>query len=198
MLSPENIIQAAFHEIHRSGFRSASLDAILTHAGVTKGALYHHFPNKTALGYAVVDEVICKILLQRWLEPVEAADDPIAALEEILVGMGFEEMALACQAGCPLNNLAQEMSPVDEGFRRRLHSIYQRWQDGLAEALRRGQRNRLVRADIDPGKTALFFVASFEGGVGMAKNAKDPKVLEATRDSMLRYLGTLKVSQEGP
>ena len=52
----EKLLQAAFQEIYRSGFQAASLDNIIASAGVTKGALYHHFPSKKALGYAVVDE----------------------------------------------------------------------------------------------------------------------------------------------
>ena len=32
------------------------LDDVVAATGLTKGALYHHFPNKQALGYAVVDE----------------------------------------------------------------------------------------------------------------------------------------------
>jgi TetR/AcrR family transcriptional repressor of nem operon len=61
----KRLLQAAFHEIHRSGFRSADVDAILAKAGVTKGALYYHFDNKEALGYAVVDEVIASNLHQK-------------------------------------------------------------------------------------------------------------------------------------
>src|SRR6202041_3327316 len=59
------LLQAAFQEMHRSGFRSADLDAILAAAGVTKGALYYHFDNKKALRYAVVDEVIASNLRQK-------------------------------------------------------------------------------------------------------------------------------------
>jgi len=40
------LLQAAFEEMYRSGYRSADLDAILSAAGVTKGALYYHFDNK--------------------------------------------------------------------------------------------------------------------------------------------------------
>jgi len=40
----EKILDAAFHEIHRYGFQSASLANILERTGLTKGALYHHFP----------------------------------------------------------------------------------------------------------------------------------------------------------
>jgi AcrR family transcriptional regulator len=47
-------------------FRSADVNAILAAAGVTKGALYHHFENKEALGYAVVDEVIASRTREKW------------------------------------------------------------------------------------------------------------------------------------
>lgn len=61
----ERLLQAAFREIYRSGFQSASLDTILAAAGVTKGALYYHFDSKEALGYAVVEEVIAPTSARR-------------------------------------------------------------------------------------------------------------------------------------
>ncbi len=70
------LLQAAFEEMYRSGFRSADLDAILATAGVTKGALYYHFDNKEALGYAVVDEVIANNLHQKWVRPLRNAKNP--------------------------------------------------------------------------------------------------------------------------
>ncbi len=39
------LLLAAFEEMHCQGFRSSSLDNILAKTGVTKGALYHHFPS---------------------------------------------------------------------------------------------------------------------------------------------------------
>jgi len=46
----ERLLQAAFREIHRSGFQSAGIDTILAATNVTKGALYYHFESKEALG----------------------------------------------------------------------------------------------------------------------------------------------------
>src|SRR5262245_46602053 len=40
-LTRENLLQAAFWEMYRNGFRAADLDAILKKARVTKGARYH-------------------------------------------------------------------------------------------------------------------------------------------------------------
>src|ERR1700722_3907790 len=78
------LLQAAFQEMHRSGFRNADLDAILATAGVTKGALHYHFDNKEALGYAVVDEVIANISLEKWVRPLQNATNPIDTLVGIV------------------------------------------------------------------------------------------------------------------
>src|SRR2546422_9784373 len=62
----KKLLQAAFEEIYRRGFQGASLETILAAAGVTKGALYHHFPDKAALGYFVGVEGVKSLLLARW------------------------------------------------------------------------------------------------------------------------------------
>ena len=81
----DKLLHAAFTEIYRNGFQGASLDVILRKAGVTKGALYHHFPDKSALGYAVVDEVVKGLLLERWLGVLERqTGDPLTALQRML------------------------------------------------------------------------------------------------------------------
>ena len=66
----ERLLQAAFKEVYNSGFQGTDLDTILDSAGVTKGALYHHFENKESLGYAIVDEVITGITLEKWVRPL--------------------------------------------------------------------------------------------------------------------------------
>jgi TetR/AcrR family transcriptional repressor of nem operon len=74
------LLQAAFREVYRSGFQSAGLNAILAAAGVTKGALYHHFGSKEALGYAIVEEIIAPDNRGQWLRPLQNCEDPIDAL----------------------------------------------------------------------------------------------------------------------
>src|SRR5713101_7434306 len=85
-LTRQSLLQAAFQEIYRSGFQAASLDNMLSKAGVTKGALYHHFGSKEELGYAVVDELIREHILDRWVRSLEKAENPIDALFAIVRG----------------------------------------------------------------------------------------------------------------
>ena len=186
------LLDAAYEEIYQHGFQAASLDNILARTGVTKGALYHHFKNKQALGYAVVDEVIRPQIREAWIEPLLSADDPIAGLKAVYLRAREERGELACQCGCPLNNLAQEMSPLDEGFRQRIHSAFQSWQQGISQALRHGQVTGTVRADLDTDKTATFLLASLEGTVGLAKNSQNAAVFEATQYSLEHFLDSLR------
>jgi AcrR family transcriptional regulator len=56
---------------------------ILAATNVTKGALYHHFESKEALGYAIVDEIVAKLVRDRWLSPLLGNGEPI----DVLIGI---------------------------------------------------------------------------------------------------------------
>jgi len=139
------ILQAAYEEIHVRGFQAASLSKILANTNVTKGALYHYFPTKLALGYAVVDEILTEHIQQQWVQPLLEADDPISSFKKIIMQSGGEITEEDIQCGCPLNNLAQEMAPIDEGFRSRVEAVYRSWRKGIENALLKGQEKGFVK-----------------------------------------------------
>jgi AcrR family transcriptional regulator len=184
------LLRAAFQEVHRSGFQGTDLDTILRAAGVTKGALYHHFENKDALGYALVDEFLMELTREKWLRPLQEAADPLEALGRIVRTTSLAPRDV--ENGCPVNNLALEMAPLDEGFRRRVSRVFEEWTNGVAAALRSGQRRDLVRAGLDPREAATFFIAAYEGFISLAKAAQDPDVLASGRRSLLRHLESLR------
>ena len=186
------ILLAAFEEIHEKGFQSASLANILIRTGLTNGAQYHHFPNKQALGYAVVDELVAEKIRQDWQAPLEGAGNPIDALVAIIEKAGSIINERDIQLGCPGNNLAQEMSPVDEGFRIRIETIMSNWRGSIADALREGQAKGHVRLDIDPNGTGVMLVATLEGCMGLAKNAQDREILMQCGESLIYFLNSLR------
>ncbi len=190
----ERLLQAAFREVYRSGFQSASLDTILAAAGVTKGALYYHFGSKEVLGHAIVEEVIAKLTRERWSLPLQRGkdNDPIDAL--IGVVRAIPARPRDVRDGCPLVNLAQEMSRLDEQFRKRLERIFHAWQEGIATALRRGQSQGTVRRDLVPEETASFLIAMVEGYEVLAKNAQDVKVWNMGISNIVGWLSSLRAS----
>jgi len=188
----KRILEAAFMEIYRKGFQGMRLDDVLKTTELTKGALYHHFPNKRALGYAVVDEVILPIMDEMWLEPLKKASDPMQGLIDVVEQLPEMKPPEIIEYGCPLNNLAQEMSPLDEGFRQRLDYVFRLWHDVTEEALERAKHQGKIRESIDCDETATFIMAALEGCIGIAKNAQSIERLRACNRGLVDYLHSLK------
>jgi TetR/AcrR family transcriptional repressor of nem operon len=189
----ESLLDAAAQEIHQHGFQAASLKRILENTGFTKGALYHHFPTKQALGYAVVEERLSALIREIWIEPLRTYQDPIEGMKAVIhqarSSIGDDTLLTL---GCPLNNLAQEMSSIDEGFRQRIHNVYTIWHRSIVEALCRGQGAGIVRDDIDSDSVAMFIISTIEGAVGMAKNAQRDEILVSTMRAAFDYLDSIR------
>jgi TetR/AcrR family transcriptional regulator, transcriptional repressor for nem operon len=186
----ERLLRTAFREIYRSGFQSASLDTILASTGVTKGALYYHFKSKQALGYAVVEEVIAPDNYGQWVRPLQSGKNPIDTLIGIVQGISVRPEAV--RGGCQLINLAQEMSPLDAGFRKRLAIIFDAWREAVASVLREGQTHGSVRRDVEPADAAGLLIAMVEGYGSLAKNAQDPRVMKAGIRNIVDWLRSLR------
>ena len=195
--SPENtrqrILDAAFGEFYKNGFQGGSLNRIVDDAATTKGALFHHFTGKKDLGYAVVREVIHPRFVQHWSDPLADSTDPITDLKRIFRQGAKKKIADGGLVhGCPVNNLAQEMSPLDEKFRKSLEKIYGVWRETVAAAFARGIKAGKVRKDVSPRKVAAFIVAAQAGMAGTAKNAQDEALLLQTSHALFDYLDSLK------
>jgi len=183
------LLEAGFREVYQRGYQSADLDAVLGRAGVTKGALYYHFENKEALGHAIVEEIIGEMTRQKWLLPLQSGN-PIDTLIHIVQSTSTD--APEIRGGCPFNNLSQEMSPLDEGFRKRLAKILSDWNDAMGNAFRRGQIEGTVKKSIDAEDEAIFVIAMYEGYISLAKNSQDPKLLKSGKKRMIGHLESLR------
>lgn len=188
----QTLLEAAFAEIHRNGFQAASLTQILADTGLTKGALYHHFPDKKALGLAVIEEVIRPQLAAMMFAPLADTQQPLAAMQAQLKAKAAEPDPWVVALGCPLNNLMQEMSPVDETFRLQLNRLFQNWVTVVTEALERGLKSGEVKQEVNAADTAFFIVSALEGCIGMSKNTQSVAAYRGCLGQLQTYLETLK------
>ncbi len=190
----DTILDAAFCEIHRQGYQAASIANILAKTGLTKGALYHHFPAKQDLGLAVVDEIIRAGMQAMLFDPLRESDDPFDTLLEIIGRKADRTDLESVRLGCPLNNLMQEMSPLNEDFKNRLLVILKVWQDTFADALRRAQQQGRIGREVDTKAAALFIVSSWEGCVGVAKNMQSVKAYRMCMQQLRDYVAGLQIT----
>ena len=175
----DQILDAAAKLIHLRGYHGTSLDDVLRESGVGKGNFYYYFRSKEDLGFAIIDRVVERFL-ERTLEPafVDPTADPLDQVRGFLDRLLEAQRQRNCVGGCPMGNLACELSDVHEGFRQRLADIFERWRVMLATTLERGRESGRLRADLDAASAAGFVVAALEGAILMAKVTKDISVME--------------------
>ncbi|TDB78134.1 ScbR family autoregulator-binding transcription factor [Micromonospora sp. KC723] len=152
----ESIVRAAAEMFDRYGYGATTLGDIITHAGVTKGALYFHFASKEELAQAVVQEQH-----QIWIQlarDVAARNSPPL---EALISMSY---GLAAQL--------RDHSVVRGGIRLTLESgtfqrprpdLYLDWIAITSELLERAAARREIQAAVRPTQVAQVVVSSFTG-----------------------------------
>ncbi len=177
----QRILGAAFELFHSCSFKGTSVNQIVDAAGITKGALFHHFKGKNELGYAVVDELLGTEIRRIWEEGLRDTTDPVTSVRNILKMMGDQvrDDPEVIKCGCPVNNLSQEMSAVDEVFREKLKAIYSVWIGLLETAFRSGLEAGTVKPDVDPYGVSAIIVALFEGSAGLIKVHQDDAFIDS-------------------
>jgi TetR/AcrR family transcriptional repressor of nem operon len=175
----DQILDAASRLISFRGYHCSSLDDVLRESGVGKGNFYYYFKSKEDLGYAIIDRLVHGFA-ERTLEPAfaDAGADPVAQIHEFLDRILENQRQRNCVGGCPMGNLASELSDVHEGFRKRLAGIFLRWRIKLTDAIGRGQATGRIRPEGDAAALAQFIVAALEGAILLTKVTKDISVME--------------------
>ncbi len=190
------ILEAAREEICQNGYQGMRIDAILQKTNLAKGALYHYFPNKLALGYAVVDEVLMGHFQTVWEDFFQQHNNPLTTLQQMFVYKAESFQNADCFNGCPLNNLNQEMAAIDDGFHQRLERVFENVHMTIVRALEKGQVDGLVRKDINPVRISMFIFSSYQGIMGAAKCMQAPELLSDLFGTLNDYIDTLRAPEK--
>lgn len=185
----DTIVAAATSLMAIKGYHGTSLDDVLRESGIGKGSFYHFFRSKEELGHAILDTIVTGFI-ERTVEPCfsDAQGEPLGQIRCFLDRVVAAQRAHNCVGGCPLGNLASELSDIHEGFRARLAQVFSAWRDRLTLVLREAQRRETLTSACRPEAVAHFLVASLEGAILMTKVTKDIAVMEQCVDELKRYL----------
>lgn len=189
----KEILEAAFMEVFTKGFQGVSIDDIIANTKLTKGAFYHQFPTKLEMGYALVEEIITPMILDRWIKPLANYENPLVGILKQMKTLIGDCDPTHLRLGCPLNNLVQEMSPVDQGFHQRLQLALNLWIDELEVQLKRAKKSGYLKPDVNTRHVAQFVVMTHEGFYGLLKGLDDPRAFISLYSSLKRYFNTLLI-----
>ena len=79
------LIEVATGLFAEHGYEGTSIEAVLTAAGVSRGALYHHFAGKEALFRAVL-EALSERITEQLTEVISGCTDPVEAVRTSALG----------------------------------------------------------------------------------------------------------------
>jgi TetR/AcrR family transcriptional repressor of nem operon len=180
------ILDTAAEEFQQRGYHATSMHDITRIAGVAGGSVYHYFPTKKSLGLAVIKERVSANLAETWIAPLRktssASKGILDVFDAVAKDIGHKEVL-----GCPVNNLALELSLADPDFRVALRAVFDTWEQAIADRLR-GESSTRRSGKIDSERLATLVVAIFSGAMSLAKAAQNTTPLVACRRELVRLL----------
>ena len=185
------LLEAALKVIREKGFAGTSVDDLCAAAAVTKGAFFHHFKNKEALGVAAAEH---------WAQttngffeqaPYHDHDDP---LDRVLAYIDFRESIIdgeLAEFTCLVGTMVQETYDTHPAIREACaESIFghaKTLEGDIAEA----KRGRGIQADWAPASVARHTQAVLQGAFILAKATGDAAVARESAGHLKRYIQLL-------
>jgi TetR/AcrR family acrAB operon transcriptional repressor len=191
--SLERILDSALTLMVSRGFNATTVDDIASNAGLTKGAIYFHFKNKTAILMALLDHIE-KLIIGGMTERVINAG-PTATDKLVAAIHGQGRLAETDTKYLLLFTLTLlEFTGTDSAIETRVRSIYSSYVTALEGIVRAGKAAGEFHADIEPREMASVVMA-LEHGTLMewycrSKTLNGPGLVRAARRILLN--GILK------
>ncbi len=160
----QKLIDAAFDEIYSSGYQGASLANILKVAGVHKGSMYHFFKNKKEMALVSMYETIHNQSTKMYTAILELQGGYLDALMSALKDTTLRDF----KRGCPVANVIQEMSNIDEDFNSLMRLIYMEFRENFKKVLDKSLQAKEIK-ECNTAKIALYMTAVLDGAILAAK-----------------------------
>ena len=187
----DKLLAASLSLIREKGYSSTSVDELCAHAGVTKGAFFHHFKSKDALAVAAANH--WSAITGAFFEtaPYHQHSDP---LDRLLGYLDFRKAILQGEVAeftCLVGTMVQEIyftSPeIREACEASISGHAAKVEADIAAAMKRYQ----IRASWSAESLALHTQAVLQGAFILAKAKGSAAIAAASIDHLHRYIELL-------
>jgi TetR/AcrR family transcriptional regulator, transcriptional repressor for nem operon len=190
----QKVLDVAASLFQSQGYNATSMKDLLRAAGVSAGAMYHHFPTKKACGLDVIRERVQPSVVATWIEPIAKSFSARIGIRDVMTAIAEELEQAQRVRGCPLNNLTLELALADPEYRAAISSIFREWQRVIAEKIKSDiVAGKLQR--IDAESFATFVVAAYSGAMAIAKAEQNVRALIQCRDEITASLARFETRQ---
>jgi TetR/AcrR family transcriptional regulator, transcriptional repressor for nem operon len=187
----QKLLDAALLLIRTKGYASTTVDDLCDEAGVTKGAFFHYFKSKEALGIAAAD--YWSQMTGAFFEgaPYHAHKDP---LDRVLGYIDFRKAILTgklpeftCLVGTMVQEVYETCPAIREACDASISAHAAKVEEDIAEAIKRHG----IRAKWTARSLALHTQAVLQGAFILAKAKRDTSVAGESIDHLRRYVEQL-------
>jgi AcrR family transcriptional regulator len=191
----DRILEVAARLFQEQGFAATGVSTILREADVNSGSLYHFFPSKDALLVGVLERYLT-LLHPIVLSPrEEASADPIERIFLLLAWYRSGLAAMGCAIGCPIGNLALEVSDTHPKIRPLIHQNFVNWKRGIERWLVEAG-DRLPKS-VDRKGLASLVLTVMEGGVMQSRAERTLAPFDASVKELRAYFDLLLAQGSG-
>ena len=192
----ERIVLAAMRLFAQKGYGSTSVADILLAAEANPGSLYHYFPGKQDVLIAVLEMYLGGIH-PMLLEPAwRGVDDPIERVFALLAAYRRALVSTHETYGCPIGSLALELHEPDEPVRKLLAANFDGWVNAIEACF--ADAGARLPASVDRHALAIFALTTMEGGVMLARTARDIKPFDTSVQMLRDYVDRLTATSSSP
>ncbi|MFJ7738740.1 TetR/AcrR family transcriptional regulator [Lysinibacillus sp. NPDC097287] len=191
MTKKQEIISIVRDVIHSKGYQATSISDVLHAAKIGKGQFYHYFSSKHDLGLAVVEDLVQELDNKLILDILQTSEEPVSKLNNMLDWFMTSHTEMERKLGCPIGNLAIEMSEHDEEFRVRIAGFFDRWFESVEEVLNEMKKNNQLEITIDTKKSAQTMMAMIQGGILLMKNQQNNVLLNNVFDCIRKQFNLI-------
>lgn len=176
------------------GYNSLGIQALLTETGTPKGSFYHHFKDKEDFALQVIDAYITEV--HAGLDAC-LRDDKRSPLDRIrhffeLTKKKYREDGYM---GCLMGGLGQELSGVNDVFRRKIEWCFSSIAKRMAICLNEAQQRGDIPAGCDVRQMADLLVDCWEGAALRSRLRRNPASLNAMLEF---YIGSVSADRSEP
>ncbi len=176
----EALLAAGRARFGSAGFAATSVDDLAAEAGVTTGALYHHFRNKTELFAAVFEQLHLEVLARNAAAAAKGADEVeslVLAFDDFLSAVLEPDVCrILITDGPSVLGLAR-FTELDERYAF----------NAIADAVRRAEASGRLAVS-DPDALAHLLLGSLVRGAMLVANSSTPRKTRQAVSGTIRDL----------
>lgn len=194
----ERVVRTAARLFLARSYQAVGVNEICAAVGIPKGSFYHWFPSKADLAVAVIDHH-AGALWDLLDDHEQRAVGPVAKIRATADAVGVFQQQLATSfgrvLGCPLGNLAVELSATEHVAGRHVADVFGRWERRVAGHCRDAESVGLLADGADPDELARALMATMQGMILLAKVSQSSPTSVAT--AMHRLIDTSTAPSPG-